>query len=389
MLTKTIISVRLELMNDTSSAFYVSRPVNPDKAPLRVPLTEWEIKERKTGEDLSDLSGFSVPSENEGISEFIEKHQDDFTGKSVSLSGKNDIAKDLQDDLDFLSTTHILSSKQIEKGIEKSQEVISSKKYTYFENEKAESVLLRKTDNDEDFANDFVVEESTAIRIIPFENNSQSSSFQVSESFKEESHIVTKKSIDIRKYNPIASKKGVSTEIPKEEDLRRQRKLKEVIGEERLAELETIIDPAPPMKEPKPNKEKRQSIKPKSPKFDPGETKAVQLRRKEVRQRIILIKEAERMKEAEEEERKMREMKAAKRVAPELRKLQRQVEKSTSDSKERRRVAEEETKKKNTVLAEMISRVENESSLLKREGANLYNQELLNRVKKSKKTQNC
>ena len=179
-------------------------------------------------------------------------------------------------------------------------------------------------------------------------------------------------------------KKPVLEGIPDEDDLRRERKLRKLLGTQQ-AELieETKIEKVKPMKPPKPKKEQEISEKDRRRFFDPAETKATKLRNQMVRQKIIQQAEADRLKREEDDERRMREEAAAKRIRPDLIKMKKESEVHVKSLKERRREADEENRKKSAEVRKMLKRVEKESTLYSRESKELSRQEARNKAAQS------
>ncbi|KAI5497945.1 hypothetical protein TVAGG3_0821770 [Trichomonas vaginalis G3] len=181
--------------------------------------------------------------------------------------------------------------------------------------------------------------------------------------------------------------------IPDESDLIKERKLKKLIGEQKLEEIGEKVPPPPPKEKHRKRvvideddvdpRRLNMSEKDKKAFYDPATTKAAQLRNQMIRQKIVQQAEADRAKREEEDERLRKEIKVAARIEPDLRKLREQSQVKTKDIKERRKEEEEKSKQVSKETRKMLKRVEKNPSLFNREGQELTRQEARHRAKVS------
>lgn len=176
--------------------------------------------------------------------------------------------------------------------------------------------------------------------------------------------------------------------MPTEDDLRRHRKIHDLLGTQELINIEG--PDAVPIKR---NDNIKHSDKPKEVKekekkmfCEPGTTKSAKLRNQEIRMKMILQAEQERIKMKEDLERKEKERNIAERIGPDLRRLKRETDKQTQDAIKRRKLIEKEQKDKDQEIKNVIERVGQKSSLLYREGHNIHAKEINNRIFRKRKT---
>lgn len=179
---------------------------------------------------------------------------------------------------------------------------------------------------------------------------------------------------------PVEKKKKYEL-IPDEEDLIKERKLKKLIGEQKVEEIGEKVPPPPPKQHRSKTKHRdEEEIKEVSEKerkafYDPATTKATQLRNQMVRQKIVQQAEADRLKREEEDARIKKEIKVAARIEPDLRRLREQSEVKTKSLSERKKAEEEAFKRVSKETRKMLKRVEKNPSLFNREGQDLTRKE--------------
>ena len=222
------------------------------------------------------------------------------------------------------------------------------------------------------------------------------------EKVKDKAPSFAQREIERKEKEGLARRK-----VPEEDELRRQRRVKELFGTDRLEELEgeNALYKQRKEKEGGGKEEEDQRRREKKKKaaeraeegkkeaseqerkcfFDAGETKAARLRNQCVRQKLILRAEEERQREAEERERGRRARAAGRRIAPDLRRLR--AERAAEEgAAERRRQQLAEERAKSEEMEAALRRVEKTSSLLSREGQSLCAREVRNRMAKRGRT---
>ena len=190
-------------------------------------------------------------------------------------------------------------------------------------------------------------------------------------------------------YQPKPKEKKPLPGIPDEDDLRRQRRLRNMLGTEQMEEIEENPYPkVKPLRDPKPAKEEKKiSEKDRKCFYDPAETKASKLRNQMVRQKIIQQAEADRIKQEEEDERRRRGEAAARRIQPDLLKMKKESEGKKKDIAERKKQMEEESKQNSEQVRRMLKKVEKEKSLINRATKDINRREAENRTKAISKRQ--
>ena len=174
--------------------------------------------------------------------------------------------------------------------------------------------------------------------------------------------------------------------IPDEDDLRRQRRLRNMLGTEQMEEIEDNPYPkVKPLRDPKPAKEEKKiSEKDRKCFYDPAETKASKLRNQMVRQKIIQQAEADRIKQEEEDERRRRGEAAARRIQPDLLKMKKESEGKKKDIAQRRKEMEQQNKENSEKVRKMLKKVEKKSTLINRATKDINRREAANKIRSMK-----
>lgn len=133
-------------MKPVNITSYLQRPVDNTKEPTRIPMTEWEYEEIHAGErprtgnssSDSDLYEFSVGSEestNDSDKDDLMSlcHPPSYNEPDLLKLDPNQIGKSLRSDLDFIASSHFDNEKRIRKNKETAKIVMSTFKYTYFD----------------------------------------------------------------------------------------------------------------------------------------------------------------------------------------------------------------------------------------------------------------
>lgn len=128
---------------------FVQRPVDSFKEPVRSPITEWEYDEIHAGErphtgntssSSSGLYEFSIGSEEESDRENKDDlmslcHPVSYNEPDLMKLDPNQVGRALQNDLDFVASSHFENEEKIQRQKETTKSVMATFKYTYFDDD--------------------------------------------------------------------------------------------------------------------------------------------------------------------------------------------------------------------------------------------------------------